>query len=88
MVSGFVKNYKIWKYHGEMDTSPLTNNPLDKIIQDEEFDRMFHSYFLMVVGMMMVMMMMMMMMMMGLLMMMGLVGVIAIIWLGQKVGRE
>jgi hypothetical protein len=45
MVSGFVKDYKIWKYHGETDTPPLTNNPLDEIIQDEEFDRMIQSYF-------------------------------------------
>jgi hypothetical protein len=45
MVSGFVKDYKMWKYHGEMDAPPPTNNPLDEIIQDEEFDRMFHSYF-------------------------------------------
>jgi hypothetical protein len=45
MVSGFVKDYKIWKYHGETDPPPPTNNPLDEIIQGEEFDRMFHSYF-------------------------------------------
>ncbi|RLM85829.1 hypothetical protein C2845_PM04G14860 [Panicum miliaceum] len=45
MVSGFVKNYKIWKYHGETDTPPPMNNPLDEIIQDEKFDRIFYSYF-------------------------------------------
>jgi hypothetical protein len=32
MVSGFVKDYKIWKYHGETDAPPSTNNPLDEII--------------------------------------------------------
>jgi hypothetical protein len=45
MVSDFVKDYKIWKYHGQTDAPPPTNNPLDEIIQDEEFDIMFHSYF-------------------------------------------
>ena len=44
LVSGFVKDYTIWKYHGEMDGPPPTNNPLDEIIQDEEFDRMFDAY--------------------------------------------
>ena len=41
LVSGFVKDYMIWKYHGEMNAPPSMNNPLDKIIQDEEFDKMF-----------------------------------------------
>jgi hypothetical protein len=44
-VSGFVQNYKIWKYHGETDAPPPMNNPLDEIIHDKEFDRMFYSYF-------------------------------------------
>ena len=44
LVSGFVKDYTIWKYHGETDAPPLTNNPLDEIIQDEEFDRIFDAY--------------------------------------------
>jgi hypothetical protein len=45
LVSGFVQNYKIWKYHGETDAPPPMNNPLDEIIHDKEFDRMFYSYF-------------------------------------------
>ena len=32
MVSDFVKDYTIWKKHGEMDAPPPTNNPLDEII--------------------------------------------------------
>jgi len=44
IVSGFVKDYMIWKKHGETDAPPPTNNPLDEIIQDEEFDRMFDAY--------------------------------------------
>ena len=38
MVSGFVKDCTIWKEHGEMDAPPPADNPLDHIIQDEEFD--------------------------------------------------
>ena len=38
MVSGFVKDYTIWKEHGETDAPPPADNPLDHIIQDEEFD--------------------------------------------------
>jgi hypothetical protein len=44
LVSGFIKDYTIWKYHDETDAPPPTNNPLDQIIQDEEFDRMFDAY--------------------------------------------
>jgi len=32
MVSDFVKDYTIWKKHGEMDAPSPTNNPLDEII--------------------------------------------------------
>ncbi|RLN40825.1 hypothetical protein C2845_PM01G45080 [Panicum miliaceum] len=45
MVSDFVKDYMIWKKHGETDAPPPTNNPLDDIVQDEEFHEMFHSYY-------------------------------------------
>ena len=38
MVSDFVKDYMIWKKHGETDAPPPADNPLDHIIQDEEFD--------------------------------------------------
>ena len=34
----------ILKYLGETIAPPLTNNPMDKIIQDEQFDRMFDAY--------------------------------------------
>ena len=44
MVSGFDKDYMIWKKHGEMDSPPPANNPLDQIILNEEFDRMFDAY--------------------------------------------
>ena len=44
VVSGFVKDYTIWEHHGETDAPSLMNNPLDEIIQDEEFDRMFDAY--------------------------------------------
>ena len=44
MVSGFVKDYTIQKYHGEMDAPSPANNSLVEIIQDEEFDRMFDAY--------------------------------------------
>ena len=45
MVSGFVKDCTIWKEHGEMDAPPPADNPLDQILQDEDFDRMVRSYF-------------------------------------------
>ena len=45
VVNGFVKDYKIWKYHGEMDAPFPMNNSRDQIIQDEEFDKMFDSNF-------------------------------------------
>ena len=34
----------ILKYLGEMIAPPPTNNPIYKIIQDEQFDRMFDAY--------------------------------------------
>ena len=45
IVSGFVKDYTIWKKHGEMDVPPLTNNPLDEIIQADDFGRFFYAYY-------------------------------------------
>ena len=45
IVSGFVKYYTIWKKHGEMDAPPQADNPLDQIVQDEDFNRMLHFYF-------------------------------------------
>jgi len=45
VVSGFVKDYTIWKYHGETDAPPPMNNPLDEITQDELFDRIFDAYY-------------------------------------------
>ena len=45
MVSDFVKDYTIWKEHGETDAPPPADNPLDRIVQDEDFDRMVHYYF-------------------------------------------
>ena len=45
MVSDFVKDYTIWKEHGETDAPHPVDNPLDHIVQDEEFDRMVDSYF-------------------------------------------
>ena len=44
MVSEFVKDYTIWKKHGETDAPPPVNGPLDEIILDEEFDRIFDAY--------------------------------------------
>ena len=44
IVSSFVKDYTIWKKHGEMDVPPPTNNSLDEIIQGDEFGRMFDAY--------------------------------------------
>ena len=45
IVSGFVKDYTIWKKHGEMDVPPPTNNPLDEIIQGDDFGRFFDAYY-------------------------------------------
>ena len=45
MVRGFVKNYTIWKKHGETDAPPPADNPLDQIVQDKDFNRMVHPYF-------------------------------------------
>ena len=45
VVSGFVKDYTIQKYHGEMDAPSPMNNSRDQIIKDEEFDKMFDSNF-------------------------------------------
>jgi len=45
IVSSFVKDYTIWKKHGEMDVPPLTNNPLDEIIQGDDFGRFFYAYY-------------------------------------------
>ena len=45
IVSGFVKDYTIWKKHGEMDVPPPTNNPLDEIIQGDDFGRIFYAYY-------------------------------------------
>lgn len=44
LVGGFVEDYMILKYLGETIAPPPTNNPMDKIIQDEQFDRMFDAY--------------------------------------------
>ena len=44
IVSGFVKDYMIWKKHGETDAPPPANNPPDEMILDEKFDRMFGAY--------------------------------------------
>ena len=41
IVSDFVKDYTIWKKYGEMDVPPPTNNPLDEIIQGDDFGRFF-----------------------------------------------
>ena len=45
IVSGFVKNYMIWKKLGDMDVLPPTNNPLDEIIQGDDFGRIFDVYY-------------------------------------------
>ena len=45
VVSGFVKDYTIQKYHGEMDAPSPVNNSLVETIQDEEFDRIFDAYY-------------------------------------------
>jgi hypothetical protein len=43
LVGGFADNYMIWMYHGEK-ASPPKENPLDEIIQDPEFNRLFDDY--------------------------------------------
>ena len=44
IVRGFVKDYMVWKQHGETDAPPpLANNPLSQIIEDDDFDRMVSS---------------------------------------------
>ena len=45
VVSDFVKNYTIWKYHGKTDAPPPMNNPLDGIMQEDEFNKMFDAYY-------------------------------------------
>jgi len=45
IVSGFVKDYTVWKKHGETDAPPQADNPLVEIIQDENFNKLVHSYF-------------------------------------------
>ena len=45
IVRGFVKDYTIWKKHGETDAPPQADNPLVEIVQDEDFNRLVHSYF-------------------------------------------
>ena len=45
IVSAFVKDYTIWKKHGEMDVPRPTNNPLDEIIQGDDFGRIFDVYY-------------------------------------------
>ena len=45
IVSGFVKDYTIWKKYGEMDVPPPTNNPLDEIIQGDDFGKIFYAYY-------------------------------------------
>ena len=45
IVSGFVKDYTIWKKYGEMDVPPPMNNPLDEMIQGDDFGRMFDGYY-------------------------------------------
>jgi hypothetical protein len=43
LVGGFVENYMIWTYHGEKALPP-TENKLDEMIEDVEFDRLFDTY--------------------------------------------
>jgi hypothetical protein len=43
LVAGFVENYMIRTYHGEK-APPLTENLIDEIIQDVEFNRLFDAY--------------------------------------------
>jgi hypothetical protein len=44
LVGGFVKNYMIWTYHGEKAVPPPTENTLNKMIEDVEFDGLFDAY--------------------------------------------
>ena len=44
LVGGFVKDYMLSMYHDETSTSSPLINPLDEIILDELFDRMFDAY--------------------------------------------
>ena len=44
IVSGFVKDYMIWKKLGVTDAPPPANNPPDEMILDEKFDRMLDAY--------------------------------------------
>jgi hypothetical protein len=43
LVGGFVDNYMIWTYHGEIAPLP-TENLIDEIIQDIMFNRLFDAY--------------------------------------------
>jgi hypothetical protein len=43
LAGAFVENYTLWTYHGEK-APPPTENPLDEIIQDAEFNRLFDTY--------------------------------------------
>ena len=45
VVSGFVKDYTIWEHHGETDAPSPMNNPLDGIMQEDEFNKMFDAYY-------------------------------------------
>ena len=45
IVRGFVKDYTVWKKHGETVAPPQADNPLVEIVQDEDFNRLVHSYF-------------------------------------------
>ena len=38
-------HYTVWKKHGETDAPPQADNPLVEILQDEDFNRLVHSYF-------------------------------------------
>ena len=62
IVSDFVKDYTVWKKHGETDAPPQADNPLVEIVQDEDFNRLVYSYFMAAEMMTMTMMMMLMMM--------------------------
>ena len=64
IVSDFVKDYTVWKKHGETDAPHQGDNPLVEIVQDENFNRLVYSYFTAAEMMMMSMTMMMMLMMM------------------------
>jgi hypothetical protein len=43
LVDRFVENYMIWTYHGEK-APPPTENTLNEMIEDVEFDRLFDAY--------------------------------------------